>query len=142
MFPGVRLAAVGVYGLGFIIAIPSAMIVSHRPIFRTIGVAAALVLAVFMYVPAWPTSPADAPLHVAGVQVESAGVEKVAEALGKLAEAHPEAQVLVLSEYTFIDVVPQSIRDVDAGHYHRYLIAGGIQWLDAKSSRHGLCHRT
>jgi apolipoprotein N-acyltransferase len=129
--PGVRMAAVGVYGLSFIIAIIAAMIVSRRVALRAIGVVAALVLAELMYVPALPPSPVDGTLHVAGVQIESAGVEAVAGALDRLAEAHPEAQILVLSEYTFVDVVPQSVRDV-ATKYHRYLVAGGIQWLDAK----------
>jgi apolipoprotein N-acyltransferase len=128
--PGVRLAAVGVYGLGFIIALCAAMIVSNRPVFRAVGVAAAIAVAVSMYVPALPSSPTDAPLHVAGVQLETTSVDGAAEALERLAVAHPEAQILVLSEYTFSDVVPQRVRDV-VRKYHRYLVAGGIRWVNA-----------
>ncbi len=129
--PGVRLAAIGVYGLGFIIALASAMIVSPRWIFRAIGLCGAITLAIFMYVPPLPPSPspADLPLHVAGVQLETAGAKEVTAALENLAQEHPEAQILVLSEYTFVDVVPQSVRDV-LRTYHRYLVAGGIRWID------------
>jgi apolipoprotein N-acyltransferase len=128
--PGVRLAAIGVYGLGFVFALTAAMVTSNRATLRAFGLVAAIALAVLMYVPALPPSPINPPLHVAGVQLETTSVDGAAEALAGLAETHPEAQILVLSEYTFSDLVPQRVRDV-VRRYHRYLVAGGIRWVGA-----------
>jgi apolipoprotein N-acyltransferase len=61
---------------------------------------------------------------VAGVQTEFWEVADVVRALDELATAHPEAQILVLSEYAFAEGVPTEIRDVVRKH-RRYLIAGG-----------------
>ena len=127
--PGVRLMAIGVYGLGFVMALLAAMIVSQRRLLQIVGAAASLILAVFMYVPALPASPADAPLHVAGVQLEDADVQSTRDALDRLAAAHPEAQILVLSEYSFPDVVPDSVRAI-ARKYRRYLVAGTVHWIE------------
>jgi apolipoprotein N-acyltransferase len=130
--PGVRLAAMGVYGLGFVMVLVSAMLVSPRRWFRVAGGAFTIILTVLMYVPALPPTPAGGPLHVAGVQLESGGIDHAVEALDRLASAHPETQILVLSEYTFDGAVPQSARDV-VQKYHRYLVAGGVRRLDDKT---------
>ncbi|MDB5300599.1 MAG: nit2 [Phycisphaerales bacterium] len=125
--PGVRLLAVGVYGLGFTYAVVAAMVVGRHAVARIVGCLASLALAVLMYWPALPASPqTDAPLHVAGVQLEGPGEWSAATALDRLATAHPEAQVLVLSEYTFHRPVPAMVREVVRKH-RRYLVAGGIK---------------
>src|SRR6185437_408927 len=80
--PGVRMLWLGVYGLGFLYALAAAMILSGRSILRAAGCIALIILAIFMYVPALPAGPSvDAPLHVAGVQLESADEFVIARAL-------------------------------------------------------------
>ncbi|HUB27618.1 MAG TPA: carbon-nitrogen hydrolase family protein, partial [Tepidisphaeraceae bacterium] len=52
----------------------------------------------------------------------------VTAVLKRLAITHPEAQILVLSEYSFQGPVPPEVRDI-VKEFHRYLIAGGIERL-------------
>ncbi|HEX4797071.1 MAG TPA: nitrilase-related carbon-nitrogen hydrolase [Humisphaera sp.] len=127
--PGVGLARVGVYGLGFIYAMLAAMIVGRSALIRTVGLAASIVLGILMYLPIFPAGPHASPLHVAGIQLESPTEAQAAAALDHLAIAHPEAQILVLSEYTFTGPVPQSVREVIRKH-GRYLVASGIRLAD------------
>ncbi|HEX3356792.1 MAG TPA: nitrilase-related carbon-nitrogen hydrolase [Tepidisphaeraceae bacterium] len=129
--PGVRLAWIGVYGLGFIYALAAAMVVWRQTSVRVAGVIAMIVLAILMYAPGRPATQTDGPLHVAGVQFEFPENQKAADALERLATAHPEAQILVLSEYTFDGPVPEVVREV-LRKYRRYLVAGGVKRLDAK----------
>lgn len=60
-----------------------------------------------------PHSPTIArTIHVAGVQLEFPGELEVLDALQKLHRAHPEAELLVLSEYTFTEgPVPERVRN-------------------------------
>lgn len=124
--PGVRLMWIGVYGLGFLFALGSALLVGPRLVYRITGAVALLTLAVFMYLPSTTAKGlGDARVHVAGVQWEHADESSVADAVDRLATAHPEAEILVLSEYSFQGLVPQAVRDVVQRHA-RYLVAGGI----------------
>jgi apolipoprotein N-acyltransferase len=66
---------------------------------------------------------------VAGVQLEFPDDRMVIDALNQLATAHPEAQILVLSEYTFTGPVPPAVRTV-VKKYHRYLVVGGARFVD------------
>ncbi len=120
--PGLRLLTFGVYGVGFACAIVAALVVARPTWARAAGAVLTAALAAVMYWPATPVS-VDAPLHVAGVQLEFPSVPAAADALDRLAVAHPEAQVLVLSEYTFLGPVPPAVRDV-VRRRHRYLVAG------------------
>lgn len=126
--PGLRWLWFGVYGLGFLCALAATLLVGPRTIYRMTGAALLVVLAALMYL---PTSSAGdlthAPLHVAGVQLEHPSETQAASALERLAIAHPEAQILVLSEYSFPGPVPDSVRDVVRRH-GRYLVAGGIEF--------------
>jgi predicted amidohydrolase len=104
------------------------MIVSRSRSIRILGGIVATLLAVAMYLPSGaPLSPLAA-LHVAGVQLEDPKDQLAADALEQLAIAHPEAQILVLSEYSFTGPVPKIVRDV-MRKYQRYLIAGGMNLL-------------
>jgi nitrilase len=127
--PGVRMLWIGVYGLGFLYMLASVMIVQRPRSIRIGGVAGAVVLTIVMYAPALPPTPGEGALHVAGVQLEFQSPQAVADTLDQLAAAHPEAQILVLSEYSFTGPVPQIVRDV-VRKYHRYFIAGGIKMLE------------
>ncbi len=63
-------------------------------------------------------------LRVAGVQMEFPGPPEVLFALNRLAKARPEAQLLMLSEYTFDGPVPDSIR-AWCRRNQKWLVAGG-----------------
>jgi apolipoprotein N-acyltransferase len=131
--PGVRMEWIGVYGLGFLYVLSAAMIVGKSVPLRVVGVVAAAVTAILMYIPALPPTPPAGALHVAGVQLEFPDDQQAADALDRLATAHPEAQILVLSEYSFEGRIPQVVRDVVSRH-GVYLVAGGINYV-----RDGFC---
>lgn len=127
--PGVRLATLGVYGLGFVYALAAAMAVGQHLILRGVGLISLVLVAVLMYLPALPPTRSTGPLHVAGMQLEYPDERQAAKSLNLLAIAHPEAQILVLSEFTFSGPVPPLVREVLKKH-HRYLIVGGTRRLD------------
>lgn len=126
--PGVRFERLGVYGLGFLFVAAATMLVFGSKKVRFTGVALSVLLALMMYLPVSARRQQSQSLFVAGVQLEEADEQQVAEALDQLAIAHPEAQILVLSEYSFLGPVPQSVRDVVRKH-GRYLVAGGMKLL-------------
>lgn len=124
--PGVWMLRAGVYGLGFAYAVAAAMVVGPSLRVRVAGVVASLALAGLSYLPlSRPAAgaPSSASLHVAGVQMEFPSDAEVVRRLDHLATDHPEAQILVLCEYTFHGPVPQAVRDVVKRH-GRYLIVG------------------
>jgi apolipoprotein N-acyltransferase len=88
------------------------------------GITGLLLAALFIYWPPLPPTPAEATVHVAGVQTERWDDSAIADALDRLAKLHPEAQILVLSEDAFSEAVPDEVRRVLRKH-NRYLIAGG-----------------
>lgn len=126
--PGVRFERVGTYGLGFFYVAAATMLVYESKKVRFAGVAASMLLAAMMYLPAPARSTEPTSLHVAGVQLEEPDEQRVATTLDRLAIAHPEAQILVLSEYSFLGPVPQRVREVVRKH-QRYLVAGGMRLL-------------
>jgi apolipoprotein N-acyltransferase len=64
-------------------------------------------------------------VSIAGVQLEFPTEADVLFALDQLIARHPEAELLMTSEYTFMDgPVPQKVRDWCRAH-HKYLLAGG-----------------
>ncbi len=126
--PGVRLLCIGVYGLGFVFAVAGALLVSDRRSLRLAGLVASAGLAVSMYWPSFVQPSRSVPLRVAGVQLEFPAAATAARAVDTLATAHPEAQILVLSEYSFEGPIPEVVREVVRKH-HRYLVAGGTRPL-------------
>jgi apolipoprotein N-acyltransferase len=126
--PGVRFVSLGVYGLGFLYMTAAALAVGPRAIVRWSGMIALVALAILMYFPKLPPTGVTGSLHVAGVQLESQDERAVVHALDQLAIAHPEAQILVLSEYTFFGPVPPGVRKILRKH-QRYLVAGGVRQL-------------
>lgn len=122
--PGVRLNALGIYGLGFLYMALAAIAVGSTKRLRICGMVGLALAAVLMYVPPLPLNPVAATLHVAGVQTERWAVPAIAQSLDHLATSHPEAQILVLSELAFSGPVPKEVRDIVRKH-QRYLITGG-----------------
>ena len=64
------------------------------------------------------------PLRVAGVQMEFPSEPEVLVRLNELIRKYPEAELLVLSEYTFSDPVPEKVRNW-CRQNRRYLVVGG-----------------
>ena len=79
--------------------------------------------------PPQDTKPA-AYLRVAGVQLEFPTEKQVCTWLGEVVRRHPEAQLIVLSEYTFTGPVPDSVKAWCREH-KRYLIVGGEEPVSA-----------
>jgi apolipoprotein N-acyltransferase len=75
-----------------------------------------------------PTSTGQSSVSVAGVQMEFPTAKEAELALSDLIKRYPEAQLLVLSEYTFEGPIPDHIRNWCRKH-QRYLIAGGKDML-------------
>lgn len=65
-------------------------------------------------------------INVAGIQLEFPGPPEVVIALDRLAKAHPEAELLMLSEYTFDGPVPDSVK-AWCKRNGKWLVAGGKQ---------------
>ncbi len=105
----------GMYGVGFVLmALAAGVSVPRRQQAVGIGIALLLALGVLTNLPdAAETRPtlAAKTLRVAGMQLEFPGELEVLQALNKLHRAHPLAELLVLSEYTFSDgPVPDRVR--------------------------------
>ncbi|HAB17253.1 MAG TPA: nitrilase-related carbon-nitrogen hydrolase [Verrucomicrobiota bacterium] len=72
-------------------------------------------------------------IKVAGVQLEFPGAPEVLVALDRLAEVHPEAELLMLCEYTFDGPVPDIVREWCRRH-GKWLVAGGKEPLAGQES--------
>jgi len=68
----------------------------------------------------------SARIEVAGAQLEFPGVPEVIVGLNRLMEAHPEAQLILLSEYTFDGPVPPQVKTWCQKH-GKWLVVGGKQ---------------
>lgn len=114
----------GMYGVGFLAAaIAAAWLVIRSRITAaliTLGLLAVLKLAALK-----SPAPAGTPgIRAAGVQLEFPQEIEIAPALEKLVTAHPDADLLVLSEYTLGGPVPESLKAWCRRTSH-YLIVGG-----------------
>lgn len=119
----------GIYGAGFLLAslASAAAFWWHKSRIRAgatlvLG-AGAVGLGGLLAGQAPPALPA-AGVRVAGVQMEFPAEAEVLLRLEDLAREHPEAELLVLSEYTFDGPVPEAVREW-CREYGRYLIVGG-----------------
>ena len=121
------LGQIGVYGIGFglmaVISLCSLLPRKRQFILLTTLVAGLGVLANALL----PTIPSktesSARVQVAGVQLEFPPDAQVIYCLNKLVKKYPEAQLLVLSEYTFNGPVPESIM-AWCKKSGRYLVVG------------------
>ncbi|HWI59588.1 MAG TPA: hypothetical protein VNZ22_20335, partial [Bacillota bacterium] len=128
--PGqVPLNYAGTYGLGFLLMglVCLAAFRWHKsPIQTLAGLAlgmGALLLWGYSPIGSQTAAPAAKPLHMAGVQMEFPTEAEVLTRLNDLVRKHPETELIVLSEYTFNDPVPDRIRRWCRDH-QRYLIVG------------------
>jgi apolipoprotein N-acyltransferase len=117
------LSAYGVYGIGFLfMAVVSVLHLRGKT--RWIGFAALAVLSLYLLKTSITRVPPPQHLRVAGVQLEFPGTPAVLSALNDTIKTYPDADLFVLSEYTFLGPIPDSVKDWC--HTHRkYLVAGG-----------------
>lgn len=122
------LIAPGMYGTGFVLMTMVAICCGrkHRQSLITVGTLL-VVLAVTVNWPADPLrvkSTTSRPFIVAGIQAEFPVPTHVPWLLDKALAAFPEAELFVLSEYTFDGPVPGGVLEWCRKH-EKYLIAGG-----------------
>ena len=72
---------------------------------------------------------------VAGLQLEFPAVPDVLAGLDKLAKTHPDADLLMLSEYTFADVPPPPSVKAWCQRNGKWLVVGGKQPIETGSRR-------
>jgi hypothetical protein len=120
----------GIYGIGFLVMAVAAGLSILKPKTALATAATALVLGLLPSVvrsaigPARELSLPGMQVAVAGVQLEFPAEFEVIAALDKLIAQHPEAELLFLSEYAFLDgPVPERVRYWCRDH-QRYLLAG------------------
>jgi apolipoprotein N-acyltransferase len=118
----------GVYGVGFVLMLLatglSVLPVRTAAICGTVSLVVLSLLANFPAALPLKSEKSAAPLRVAGIQMEFPVPAEVESALNRLIQQYPEAELLVLSEYTFDGPVPQRIKAWCQRH-RRYLIVGG-----------------
>jgi apolipoprotein N-acyltransferase len=118
------LKSLGMYGIGFFavtIAVGLWLVRSKRLIYFTLA-AILLIFSLWWFVR--PPYPRGRTVHVAGVQLEFPSEQEVIAALDKLIESKPDTEVIVLCEYAFMGVIPDSVKAWCKEH-QRYLVAGG-----------------
>ena len=113
---------VGMYGLGFLAALCAALFLPGRK-FSYAGIAFFLIL-FFAQLPPNKPYPTPSEMRIAGVQMEFPPEANIPRALDALLAEHPDADVLVLSEYTLDGPVPNSLKTWCRNH-QRYLVIGG-----------------
>jgi apolipoprotein N-acyltransferase len=127
------LAVLGVYGVGFVLMCLGAVL--HAAAGRKFAVwlaAAVAGLSVAVNIPRVPAPPnggAVRTVPVAGVQLEFPGEPQVLVALESLRKRQTNAELFVLSEYTFDGPVPEKVRDWCRKH-GKFLVAGGKDLLN------------
>lgn len=122
----IPIGLLGVYGIGFVIFL-AAGAVCQLPNARQ-GIAVFAVTGLMAAAAHAPTHgkrmTAGTSVVVAGVQLEFPPDLEVPKHLNRLLCTHPDAEILVLSEYTFDGAIPKRVRDWCRKN-GRYLIAGG-----------------
>ena len=107
----------GIYGLGGIasaLLAAAALGCDGRRVWRRAGCLglAALVLGLLAVLPSRNRGDAaHTTIHMAGVQMEFPSEPDVLRALERTARLHPEAELIVLSEYTFDGPPPVKVRE-------------------------------
>jgi apolipoprotein N-acyltransferase len=120
----------GMYGAGFLFMSIASLVSNLRPrrgALMALRLGILIIVALFFQAFRASEHPASAQSReaiVAGAQLEFPSEPEALLALDKLIQLEPKAELLVLSEYTFLGPVPEAIRKWCRSH-HRYLIVGG-----------------
>ncbi len=114
----------GMYGVGFFVAICGALFLALRPLFA-VGGFVILFAANAFFADSFPPKRKLSPrLNIAGIQMEFPAESDIAPALDSTLKKYPDANILVLSEYTLDGPVPGSLKDWCRSQ-QRYLVVGG-----------------
>jgi len=120
-----RLTTLGCYGVGFLLAaVAAGATVLSRQGAVALLTGTTLALGVAHLGSAGDADPRGGAVKVAGVQLEFPAALEVPVALDTARRAHPDAEIFVLSEYTFLEPVPERVKAWCRAN-RRYLIAGG-----------------
>lgn len=117
----------GVYGIGFLLmTLVSGILLAER---RRMLVGSSMVVATAGALMLTPTNEGSTgevarTVRVAGVQIEFPGEAELLTALDRLADREPNAELIVLSEYTFSAGVPDDVKEW-CRRNQRYLVGGG-----------------
>jgi apolipoprotein N-acyltransferase len=130
----------GVYGAGFVggayVALSSAWLPKRRTLGWLLLWISVTAIIIGWLLPANSTSTMEGKrLRVAGLQLEFPAVPDVFTGLNKLAKAHPEAELLMLSEYTFADGPPPESVKAWCRRNGKWLVVGGKQPIEPGSRR-------
>jgi apolipoprotein N-acyltransferase len=112
----------GMYGIGFLVAIFAALFLMLRRTYWLACVAACVVIAAFL-LPGLAGG-REPRLHLAGIQMEFPNEREIPAALDSTLAKYTNADILVLSEYTLDGPVPASLKDWCRAN-QRYLVVGG-----------------
>jgi apolipoprotein N-acyltransferase len=114
----------GMYGVGFLAATIAAISLAVRPAWKAVvwALVPLALLKLAIPIPQIPSTPNE--LRLAGVQLEFPSEHEILASLDQLVSSHPDAQLLVLSEYTLGGPVPGSLA-AWCRQNHRYLLLGG-----------------
>jgi len=125
-----RTTRLGMYGVALVLlglAASLSLLPKRRAgILGSVGLVA---LGCFVNLPAKPKSPTKPNgLQIAGLQMEFPAPLEVPAAMDKLLDRHREAELFVLSEYTFDGPIPERVKAWCRQH-KKYLIAGGKDFI-------------
>jgi apolipoprotein N-acyltransferase len=121
--------AVGVYGVGFVLALGSVLLWQLTRTYAILtGGALVVTLGVVMQGGVQsPDGDADSSSPIfAGVQLEFPSEVEVIAALEEVVSRYPQTEIVVLSEYTFTSPPPERVR-AWCRERGRYLIVGGVE---------------
>jgi len=127
------LQRLGVYGLGFVLSLVAAQGLGwlretdpRRRRRSALGLVAgvAVLLGAALWPPHRPGGSGDRRVPVAGLQLEFPSLPDVLEGLDGLVRSHPEAGLLMLSEYTLEGPPPRALKDW-CRRNRKWLVVGG-----------------
>ncbi|MGI8966006.1 MAG: nitrilase-related carbon-nitrogen hydrolase, partial [Limisphaerales bacterium] len=122
----------GVYGIAFILfAVIAALSLFRRKISCALTTLFIFMLGVILNSPQRTLSlslPQSNAVFVAGIQMEFPSEANLTFALDKLLKNFPDAELLVLSEYTFDGAIPEKVKSW-CRQNKKFLIAGGKDFL-------------
>jgi apolipoprotein N-acyltransferase len=132
------LQSFGVYAAGgavMLVAVLPKLVMLPRNRLLGLAGAAFVLIGLFLRIRPMPSNePLPTIFRVAGIQLEFPGPPEVLVALDRVTKAHPEAELLMLSEYTFDGPVPDSVKKW-CQRNRKWLVAGGKELVAQSSSR-------
>ncbi len=125
-WPIVRFETYGMYFIGFLLVFYRALFLAFDKLTAIVLFIVSLIFVVGFWLPSLATSRSkpSTTIRVAGIQLEFQDTETIMTALDTLVEKNPNAELLVLSEYTLGGLPPQEMKNWCRDH-QKFLIVGG-----------------